>query len=89
MKKRTALLARIAQLERQRQPTKQLSRRIIVAIDTMRDCDIIGMSDSTGTVHVPRRAGEALAAFERRSAEIIPRFAFRVYAARSGEPERG
>ncbi len=50
------------------------------------------MTSSCGKVHVMRRTGEPVAAFERRTAENMPRFAFRCYKAQSsgseGEGER-
>lgn len=80
------MLARLHRLE-QRQLRQPLKRRIVFAIADTVDADCVGMTSSCGKVHVPRRAGEPLEAFERRLAEIIPRFAFRCYSAPSNEPE--
>jgi hypothetical protein len=83
----SSLKARIERLERQRQVGSRLKRRIVFSIKDMADSDIVGMASAGGKVHLMRQREEPLSALQRRSAEIIPRFAFRVYKAPSNASE--
>lgn len=84
MRKRTSLIARLNKLE-QRKARKAWKRRVIFSIAEYSDSDVTGMTDSSGKVHLMRATDEPLAAFERRSVEVIPgQFLFHCYAAPTG-----
>ena len=88
MKKRTTLLARIALLERQRQPTTHLGHRIVFTICSKPD-DNIASFNNGNNVNCARRAGEPLPSFIDRAFAVTGAHAiYADYLPPEAAPER-